>query len=148
MRSEKSTPGKARMELLFVNWAVQTLPTWVLASFGSVTNLIDEAVYKKLPYHSPIRNSEYCRVIGGNGKPLDLKWFTVLPVTHGTTLLWHEFRVVTNLTLELLLGADVLKSYQCSLLYLKDNQIRSMFVNKNCTKCERFWTNPVFGVSA
>ena len=77
-----------------------------------------------------------------------MKKFTVLPVTLGTKLLWHEFGVVPNLPLEVLIGADVLTNQQCSLLYLKDNQKRLMFGNVNCTECERFRTNPEVGASA
>ena len=146
--SEKSTPGSARMQLFFVLGAVQTLPTWILADSGSVQNLVDETVYKKLPYQPPIRDLGDCRVIGGNGEPLNLKGFTVLPVTLGTKLLWHEFGVVPNLMLEVLIYADVLMNHQCSLLYLKDNQKRLMFGNENCKECERFQTNPEFGASA
>ena len=47
--SDESTPGTPRMQLFFVLGAVQTLPTWILADSGSVQNLVDEAVYKKLP---------------------------------------------------------------------------------------------------
>ena len=46
-------------------------------------------VYKKLQYQPPIRDPKDCRVVGSNGDPLDLKGFTVLSVTFGTTLLWH-----------------------------------------------------------
>ena len=115
--SEESTPGTPRMQLFFVLGAVQTLPTWILADSGSVRNLVDEAVYKKLLYQPPIRNPGECRVIGGNGKPLDLKGFAVFKVTLGTILLWHEFGVVPNLSLEVLIGADILSNHQCSLLY-------------------------------
>ena len=85
-------------------------------------NLISETIYKKLQYQPPIRDQGEGRVICGNGEPLDLKGFTVLPVTLGNTLLWHEFGVVPYLPLEMLIGADVLSSYQCSLLYSKNNQ--------------------------
>ena len=90
MRKE-STSGSARMQLFFVLGAVQTLPILILADSGSVQNLVDETVYKKLPYQPPISDPGDCRVIGGNGEPLDLKGFTILPVNLGTTLLWHEF---------------------------------------------------------
>ena len=69
-------------------------------------------------------------------------------MTLGTTLLWHEFGVVPNLPLEVLIGADVLTNHQCSLLYLKDNQKRLMFGNENCTECDRLRTNPEVGASA
>ena len=63
-------------------------------------------------------------IISGNGEALDLIGFAVLPVTLGTTLLSHEFGVVPNLPLEVLIGADVLSNHQCLLLYLKNNQKR------------------------
>ena len=91
--------------------AVKTLPTWILADSNSVQHLVDEIVYKKLPYQPRIRDPGDCRVIGGNGELLDLKGFTVLPVTLGTTLLWNEFGVVPNLPLEVLIGADVLTNH-------------------------------------
>ena len=47
-------------------------------------------------------------VIGDNGETLDLKDFAVLPVALSSTLIWHEFGVVPNLPLEVLVGADVL----------------------------------------
>ena len=146
--SEESTPGTARMQLFIVLGAVQTLPTWILANSGSVRNLVDELVYKMLPYQPQIRDPGDCRVIGGNGKPLDLKGFTVLPVTLGTTLLWHEFGDVPNLPLEVLIGADVLTNHHCSVLYLKDNQKRLTFGNENCKECDRFRTNQEVRASA
>ena len=146
--SEESTPGSERMQLFFVLEAVQTLSTWILVDSGSVQNLVDEIIYKKLPYKPSIKNPGDCRVIGGNGEPLDLKGFTVLPVTLGTRLLWHEFGVVPNLPLEVLIDAYVLTNHQCSLLYLKDNQKRLTLENENCTECDRFLTNPEVGASA
>ena len=146
--SEESTLGIARIQLFFVLGAVKTFPTWSLADSGSVQNLVDEMVYKKLPYQPQISNPGDCRDIGGNGEPLYLKGFTVLPVTLGKTLLWHEFGVVLNLPLEVLIGADVLLNHQCSLLYLKDNQKNLMFVNENCTECDRFRKNPEVRASA
>ena len=136
--SEESTPTTARMQLFFVFKAVQTLSNWILADSGSVRNLIDEAVHKKLLYQPPIRVPGDCRVIGSNGEPLDLKGFTVLPVIFSTTLLWDEFEVVPNLPLEVLIGSDVLTNHHCLLFYLTDNQKMLMFRNENCNECNRF----------
>ena len=143
--SDESTPGNPRMALFFVMGAVQTLPTWILADSGSVRNLIDEQVYKRLPFQPPIRSPGDCRVIGGNGEPLDLKGFAVLPVTLGDTLLWHEFGVVPDLPLEVLVGADILATHQCSLLYLTNNQKRLQFGKEVCTSCDKFRTDPEVG---
>ena len=67
---EESSPGSARMQLVFVLGAVQTLPVWILADSGSVRNLNDEAVYLRLPLRSPIQDPGDIRVIGGNGEPI------------------------------------------------------------------------------
>ena len=64
------------------------------------------------------------RVIEGNGDALDLKGVAVLPVALGSNLIWHEYGVVPNLPLEVLVGADVLAPHLCSLLYLKNNKKR------------------------
>ena len=105
---EESTPGNPRMQLFFVLGAVQTLPVWILADSGLVRNLIDEFVYRRLPYQPPILYPGDVRVIDGNGEVVNLKRFTVLPASYGTNLLWHEFGFVPNLPLEVLIGADLL----------------------------------------
>ena len=146
--SEASTPGSPRMALFFIFGAVQTLPTWILADSGSVRNLIAEAVFNKLPYQPLIREPGDCRVIGGNGEALELRGFAVLPVTLGANLLWHEFGVVPNLPLEVLVGADVLAPHQCSLLYLKSGTKQLLFEKEQCATCDRFKTNPEVGATA
>ena len=75
--SEESTPGILRRQLFCVFGAVQTLPVWIVAYSGSVRNLIDESVYRRLPYQPPIRDPEDVRIIYGNGEALNLKGFTV-----------------------------------------------------------------------
>ena len=120
--SEESTLGTPRMQLFFILGAVQTLPVWILADSGSVRNLIDEAVYNRLPYKPSIRGPGDVRVIGGNAEALDLKGFAVLPVALSSSLVWHEFGVVPNLPLEVLVVADVLAPHLCSLLYLMNKQ--------------------------
>ena len=145
--SEESTPGTPRMQLFFVLGAVQTLPVWILADSGSVRNLIDEGVFNRLPYRPPLRDPGEVRVIGGNGEALDLKGFAVLPVSLGSELLWHEFGVVPDLPLEVLVGADILAAHQCSLLYLKNNRKRLLFGHPNCPNCERYRRDPEVGDS-
>ena len=76
-----------------------------------------------------------------------MKGFAVLPITLGTILLWHEFGVVPNLLLEVLIGADILSNHQCSLLYQKNNQKSLLFGNENCQHYDRFRTNPDVGAS-
>ena len=87
-------------------------------------------------------------MIGGNGEALDLKGFAVLPVTLGTTLLWHEFGVVPGLPLEVLVGADVLAPHHCALIYLKNNQKRLQIGLTSCPGCLRFQQDPEVGTSA
>ena len=107
------------MQLFFVLAAVQTRPVWILADSGSVRNLIDESTFNKLPFQPRLREPGDVKVIAGNGEALDLRGFVVLPVSLGNTLLWHEFGVVPELPLEVLIGADVLAAHRCSLLYLR-----------------------------
>ena len=136
--SEESTPGTPRMQLFFVLAAVQTRPVWILADSGSVRNLIDESTFKKLPFQPRLREPGDVKVIGGNGEALDLRGFVVLPVSLGNTLLWHEFGVVPELPLEVLIGADVLAAHRCSLLYLKNNRKRLLFGQTSCSHCDRY----------
>ena len=84
-------------------------------------------------------------MIGGNGEALDLKGFAVLPVALGSNLIWHEFGVVHNLPLEVLVGADVLAPNLCSLLYLKNNKTRLQFGIQVCPRCLQYRTDPEVG---
>ena len=143
--SPEFTPGTPRMQLFFILGAVQTLPVWILADSGSVHNLIDESVYNRLPIKPPIRDSGDVRVIGGNGEALDLKGFAVLPVALGSNLISHEFGVMPNLPLEVLVGADVLAPHLCSLLYLENNKKRLQFGIKVCPRRLQYRTDPEVG---
>lgn len=62
------------------------------------------------------------RIIGENCEVIDLKSFAVMLVSFGTTLVWHEFGVMFNLPLELLIETEILASHFCSLPYLKNNK--------------------------
>ncbi len=143
--SPESTPGTPLMQLFFILGAVQTLPAWILADSGSVRNLIDESVYNRLPFKPPIRDPGDVRVIGGNSEAFDLKGFAVLPVALGSNIIWHEFGVVPNLPLEVLVDADVLAPYLCSLLYLKNNKKRLQFGILVCPRCRQYRTDPEIG---
>ena len=95
-------------------------------------NVIDESVSNRLPFKPPIKDPRDVRVIGGSGEALDLKGFAMLPDSLSSNLIWHEFGVVPYLPLEVLVGADVLASHLCSLLYLKNNKKRLQFGVQVC----------------
>ena len=78
------------------------------------------------------------RVIEGNGEALDFKGFAVLPVAFRSTLIWHEFGVVPNLHLEVLIGADVVAPHFCALLYLKNNKKRLQLYIQVCFRCLQY----------
>ncbi len=84
-------------------------------------------------------------MIGGNREALDLKGFAVLPVALGSNLIWNEFGVVPNLPIEVLVGADVLAPYLCSLLYPKNNKKRLQFGVQVCPICLQYRTDPEVG---
>ena len=122
--------------------AIQTLPVWIWADAGSVRNLIDEVVYRCLPFQPPLHDPSDVQVIGGNGQLLELKGFAVLPVSLGTTLLWHEFEVVPHLPLEAVMSADILVPHQCTLCYLCENEKRLQFGLTTCATCTRLKSDP------
>ena len=84
-------------------------------------------------------------MIGGNGEALEIKGFAVLPVAFGSTLIWHEFGVVPNLTLEVLLGVDVLPPHPSSLLYFTNNKMRLQFGIQVCPRCLQYRSDPEVG---
>ena len=88
------------------------------------------------------------RVIGGNGEALDLYGFTVVPVSFNANLLCHEFGVLPNLPLEVLIGADFLVPHICLYQYLKGNKTRLQFGVAVCASCNRFRNDLVVGSAA
>ena len=79
MPSLESTPGNPRKMPYFVHGIIQNQTHWVLADSGSVRNLIDNDVFRSLPYQ-PQLNQRNIQVFGGNSGPLDIKCFAVLPL--------------------------------------------------------------------
>ena len=79
MPSLESTPGNPKTMLFFVLGIVQNKTHWVLADSGSVRNLIDDDVFKSLPFQPPL-NQRNIQVFGSNGGFLDIRGFAVLPV--------------------------------------------------------------------
>ena len=84
-------------------------------------------------------------MIGNNGEACDLKGFAVLPVALGSNLMWHEFGVVPNHPLEVLVGADVLAPKICLLLNLKYSKKRLQFGIQVCLRCLQYRTDPEVG---
>ena len=134
MPSLESTPGNPRTMLFFLQRYIQNQTHWVLADSGSVRNLIDFDVCRFLPYQPQLIQCDI-QVFGGNGGPLDISGIAVLPLMIGDTLIWHEFAVVRQHSLEVLIGADILQPHLCSLLYLKNKQKDLRFGLQNCFEC-------------
>ena len=130
----ESTPGNQRTMLFVVQGIIQNQTHWVLADSGSVRNLIDDDVVRSLLYQ-PQLNQRNIQVFGGNGGPLDIRYFAVLPLKIGDTLIWHKFAVIRQLPLEVLINADILQPHLCSLLHLKNKQKHLRFGLQNCFEC-------------
>ena len=113
------TPNTSRMKVYFLESMVQSTPMWILADSGSSRNLISEITFSRLPFQPPLRPHGDVRVIGGSGEVLHLKGFAVIPISFGSTLVWHEFGVVKDLLLDVLIGGDVLIPHFCTLQYLR-----------------------------
>ena len=133
MPSLESTPGNPRTILFFVLGIIQNQTHWVLADSSSVRNLIDYDVFRSLPYQLKLIQRDI-QIFGGNGGPLDIRGFALLPLI-GDTLIWHEFAVERQLPLEVLIGVDILQPHLCSLLYLKNKQKDLRFGLQNCFEC-------------
>ena len=76
----------------------------------------------RLPYIFRICEPGDLRVIGGNGEAHDLKGFAVMLESVNSTVVWHEFGVVLNLPLEVLIGVNILAFHFCLLPYVNTNR--------------------------
>ena len=96
---------------------------------------------------------KYERVINGKGEALDLKGYTVLPVSLGKNLVWHEISVVPNLHLEADVLADVTyrgRRFGFSFLLnpLRQRQQEAAAIrNYSCVSCNFFRNDPKVGIA-
>ena len=104
-------------------------------------------VFRSLPYQ-PQLNQRNIQVFGCNGGLLDIRIFAVLPLIIGDTLIWHEFAVIRQLPLEVLIDGDILKPHLCSLLYLKNKQKDLRFGLQNWIECNYNQALPFDGAAA
>ena len=141
------TPNTSRIKLFFVESMVQSTPMWILADSGSSRNLISEITFSRLPFQPPLRPHGDVRVIGSSGEALHLKGFAVLPISFGSTLVWHEFGVVKDLLLEMLIGGDVFIPHFCTLQYLKNGKKQLEFGLQTCSECEHNRSDPESGAA-
>ena len=121
--------------LFFVREIIQNISHWVLADSGSVRNLIDDEVFKLLPFQPPL-NQWNMQVFGGNGGLLDIWNFAVLPVVISGTFIWHKLAVVRQFPLEVLIGANILQPHFCLLRYMRDKQKELTFGFYSCFDCD------------
>ena len=147
MPSLESTPGNPRTMLFFVQVIIQNQAHYVLTDLGSVRNFIDYDVFRSLPYQLQL-NQRDIQVFGGNGSPLNIRGFAVLPLMISDTLIWVEYAVVRQLPLEVLIGADILQPHFCFLLYLKNKQKDLRFKLLNCFECNYNRALPFDGAAA
>ena len=110
------TPKNLRTLLFCVQNIVQN-QTLHFRRLRVCKNLIDDDVFKLLPFLPPLTQRNI-QMLGGNGAPLFIQDFGVLPVTIGGTLVWHELALVRKLPLDVLIGADILQPHLCSQHYL------------------------------
>ena len=136
MPSLESTPGNPRTALYFVEGNIQNQTHWILADSGSVRNLINDEVFRGLPYQPPLRQRDV-QVVGGNGAPLSIRGFVVLPTVIDGILLWHEYAVIHRLPLVAIIGADIFQSHNCSLHYMNNKQKKLEFGSTDCSECKR-----------
>lgn len=111
-----------RPKLFFVFGTVQSNDFWLLANSGSARNLISLEAFNKLLFKPSMKSKENIHVIGCSGEELQIQGWTIVPVLMSGVQLWHEFGVVPELPLEVLIGGDIFSAHQCTLQYLSNDR--------------------------
>lgn len=60
--------------------------------------------------------------MGRNKRILDLRRLEMLPTTYGTVVFWHEYGIVKELPINVIISGDVLISNLCTMQYTSNQQ--------------------------
>lgn len=66
---------------------------------------------------------------------LYLRVFAILLTTIGTIVLWHEYGIVLELPIDVIIGGDILIPHKCSLQYTSNQQKKIKLNNRDCSIC-------------
>ena len=104
---------------------IQNKKVWALADTGSCRNLINKDFFDNLPVKPSMFPPGNVTVIAGDGESLDLLGWAVLNLEVAHEIIYHEFGVVRDLSIDLLLRGEMMKPHMCALQY--DDKGRNTF---------------------
>lgn len=88
------------------------------------------------------------QVVGGNGRTLDLRGFVMLPTAISTVTYSHEYGIVRELPIDVIIGSDVLIPHQCTLQYTLNEQKKLELNHRDCSICAINRPDPESGTKA
>ena len=90
---------------------------WALADTGSWRDLLSEKFYKSLPLQVPVSPPGSTVVVDGNGKALHLRGWGTFKFEIDRKNFFHEVGVVRNLTVDFLIGGEVMRLHAANLQF-------------------------------
>ena len=89
---------------------------WALIDTGASHNLISQRDYEALPQPPTLRPPGSLMVVPGNNQEIPLLGWITLHFTINTPRAYHDFGVVKNLPIDMLIGGEFLRSHECQII--------------------------------
>ena len=96
---------------------VQDRIIWALIDIGVSRNLISQQDYEAMPHPPTLRPPGSLMVVAGNNQEIPLLGWNTLRFTIFTRTAYHEFGVVKNLPIDMLIGGEFLRPHECEIMY-------------------------------
>ena len=96
---------------------LQDHTVWALIDTGASRNLISQRDYEALPQRPTLRPPGEMMIVAGNNKEIPLLGWTTLRFTINTRSASHEFGVVKDLPIHMLIGGEFLRPHECQIIY-------------------------------
>ena len=109
------TPEKKTLFWLPVG--VQERTVWALIDTGASRNLISQREYEAIPQPPTLHPPGKMMVVAGNNQEIPVLGWITLRFTINTRSAYHDFGLVKNLPIDILIGDEFLRQHECQIMY-------------------------------
>ena len=129
--------SRDKKTLFWLPVGLQDRIVWAPIDTGASRNLISQRDYEGLPLRPTLRPPGSLMVVAGNNQEIPLLGWITLRFTINTRSAYHEFGIVKDLPIDMLIGGEFLRSHECQIIYKASG--RDVFGIKDgcCEKCVR-----------
>ena len=108
---------REKKSLFWVPVGVQDRTVWALIETGESHNLISQRDYEPLLQPPTLRPPGAMMAVAGNNQEIPLLGWITLRFTINTRSAYHDFDVVKNLPIDMLIEGEFLRTHECQIMY-------------------------------